>query len=266
MNKESVETKKKIWEQLGVGVEIVPIVIGSIIAVGTIYINGYYYYGYNFRVATYLEISEILLLSFVDLGQFSETLLIASFMFLSLKIFYFFEKLRGSKSKVFFNELVVCSSISMIVSELLFNGNKFSSIIFILLVSSLILYILPRFNFKISTLTAVIFIILLVFIEMGLKNHTSINKSYYSFGTTLITEKDTLVADSAYYYAGKTRNYVFWYSQRDSAMTVIPMSIVKKLIIHNGRPDKKPMNISDKEVAKPVRIASTDTVKKLQKK
>lgn len=266
MNKESVETKKKIWEQLGVGIEIVPIVIGLIIVIGTIYINAYYYYGYKFRVATYLEISEILLLSFVDLGQFSETLLIASFILLFLKFFYFIEKLRGSKNKALFNELVTCVSIVMILNEILFRGNKFSSIIFIVSVSTLTLFILPRFNIKITAFTAVISVILFVFLETGLMNHESVNKNHYSFGTSLITEKDTLVSDSSYYYVGKTRNYVFWYNSKDSAMTVIPMNGIKKIIIHNSRPVKKHGTIPVEKQVKKVSLTTADTTKKLQKK
>lgn len=266
MHEENKIIQKKVWEQFGLGIEIVPVIIGLMVVVGTIYINAYYYYGYDFKVATYLDISEILLLSFVDLGQLLETIKLAFLLIAMVYLFLLLNKWRGSKNTMTFNEVSTSGSIPIIISELFFKSNKPLPVFILCLVTALVFYILSRLNFKIRSGTGVISLISLIFLETGIGNYDLISKYHYSFGTTLVTEKDTLVADSSYYYAGKTRNYVFWYNEKDSAMTVIPMNDVKKLIIHNGEPDKKSLNTSTNKAVKLVRIVVADTTKKLQKK
>ena len=42
--------------------EFIPALLAGIVVVGTFNINAYYFIGYRFRVSTYLDISEILLI------------------------------------------------------------------------------------------------------------------------------------------------------------------------------------------------------------
>ena len=49
--------------------EVIPAVLIGIITLSTIYINSYYYLGFKFKVSSYLDISEIILISFVGINS-----------------------------------------------------------------------------------------------------------------------------------------------------------------------------------------------------
>lgn len=90
-------------------------------------------------------------------------------------------------------------------------------------------------------------LVLINFLIVSKSMHDQVSIKHYTYGTMIVTDKDTLVSDSNYYYVNQSNNFAFMYNVKDSTMTVIPMSDIKKLIIHNGLPDKSFDKIHKKE-------------------
>lgn len=227
-----------------------------------LYINAYYYFGYGFKAATYLDISEILLLSFVDVGQIlDDTLIIVIVLIVLITVIH---KL-APKVPMNIDEWMLSVVFGMLLTEFLPENFTWRNAVGV--VTALTGFFISKY-YKVNfpQYSGVLSLVVLGLFESGYGNVKKIKKYHYSFGTTLMTEKDTIKSDLSFYYAGKTRNYVFWYNEKDSAITVIPISDVKKLIIHNGEPDTKPLNLPTKKGLQQAPIIAIDTTKKIEKK
>lgn len=238
--------------------EIIPAAAAIIISLGLVYINAYYYYGYDFKVATYLDISEILLLSFVDVGQIFDRTFFSFFaLIFGVNLFIWINRVRSKREKdlLSIDELYLGITVPMILKEIFSIGDNWVFIL-LLLLSVIMTFVIRYLRVIISRNFNLILLAVLCLLEGGKANYSLVREHHYTFGTKLITEKDTINSDYSYYYVGKTTNFVFWYSEKDTAMTVIPMSDVKKLVIHNGVPDKKFRKLP----AKPIIIPNRDTL------
>jgi len=120
--------------------EFIPALLAGIVVVGTFNINAYYFIGYRFRVSTYLDISEILLLSFVDLGR-SFDIVILELLVITLGLFIFFRK--SPDTWLFINYSMVLftvTSLGGILLDILMKLYQRGYVYFLVLLDSYILF------------------------------------------------------------------------------------------------------------------------------
>ncbi|WP_028667007.1 hypothetical protein [Runella zeae] len=258
--------------------DFIPSLIASVILLGTVYINSYYFFGYGFRVGTYLEISEILLLSFVDLGGvFDETILLI--LMVTLPFYFFAKRINGSLLIVKTGILVIATeyliayllTTTHLKSKVNLTSGNYATFIYLLIISFLLYYIFTFIRPVLEKIQAKIdlfympYSVLCFLTIVSIKNYSDINILHNTYKSKIVTDKDTLISDSSFYYVGKTKNYVFMWSARDTAMTVIPMSDIKKLVIHNTLPDKKPTPKPKNKKILPSMAIKNDSSKTLKK-
>lgn len=87
----------------------------------------------------------------------------------------------------------------------------------------------PKFIY--TDLIKLSLILLFYTIMTAYSEHESVALKKKYIGTTVLTERDTLVSDNNFYFIGQTRNFIFFHNTIDTSTTVISRSDIKKFII-----------------------------------
>ncbi len=209
----------------------------------------YFYSFFKFDVSSYLDITEYLLLFTKDLLTIIISLVLWIGMYLSILFLsnsnwldstiktldiYFNNK---NKNYISLNILIMSLIIGYgIFWDTFFDGDKYKilmcvfNLVLSVIITTLILKTHANSYIYKNAILVVVFTIHSVILN-STTDYISIryNKKYK--GTIIKTSDTMIVSNSTLYYIGKTRNFVFLNNEKDSSVTVIPMSEVKELKI-----------------------------------
>ena len=265
-----------------------PIAVLVLLILAIFYINFYFQHYFSFAIFSYLDLSEMIIVAFVNLGvldlgaEFTRdffakfSILYLFFRFLNLMFVFSKKKNYGDKSFLNFYEIIsfflICFvfNSSLEVAKIMFDSD-FSNGTYLVIVIVLAILMLVAFSFFLILteenpsyfrdniveliVFSLVFLVPVSTLMAGKKRHGDLVNKHFSYGSKIFTEKDTLVSDSNFYYVDKSRNYVFMWKEKDSSMVVIPMSEIKKMEIKNGapktnKPPQKKVNQTNKKTSK----------------
>jgi hypothetical protein len=228
-----------------------------------------YYSVFGINIATYLDFSEILT-SFFDLfvmlSFFFSTMFIQGFLSANKESEESVMKKRQIlEEKYFFKRIILYSSyylgslvwaifyascyflVSRIFDKSMTWGNLFYSYLFALVFYIFLIFLneieikhkqfksSDSFRFWMQLLIYSILVVTLI-IYVGYRQAKSVMNTKFYYGTTIELENNIrIVSDSSTYFIGNTKNYLYMYHEKDSAVDIIPLTRVKQITYKHPR-------------------------------